>query len=106
MKRSYCVGRYQHGGSSFRLKTARFKLLTMENTQLLSLANAYKEQIYTKLHELMPNRLARLDRSVFEGKTAEEVLALVYMQGVAEALDAFDLAELLRADQAPNRIDA
>lgn len=69
----------------------------MDKDQLLLLADAYKEQIHTKLLELVPSRLERLDRGVFEGKTTEEVLALVYMQGVAEALDAFNMEELLRA---------
>lgn len=62
--------------------------------RLLELADAYKEQIFTKLHELAPGRIARLDRSVFDDKGTEAVLALVYLQGVAEALDAFDVAEL------------
>ena len=78
----------------------------MNDAQLLLLANAYKEQIREKLLKLVPDRLAQLDPGVFEGRTAEEVLALIYMQGVAEALDAFDIAELLQADQAPNRLDA
>ncbi len=69
----------------------------MDKTQLLLLTDAYKEQIYTKLLELVPDRLGQLDRGVFEGKTTEEVLALVYVQGAAEALDAFDMDELLRA---------
>ncbi len=69
----------------------------MDKTQLLLLTDAYKEQIYTKLLELVPDRLGRLDRSVFEGRTTEEVLALVYIEGVAEVLDAFDMDELLRA---------
>ncbi len=69
----------------------------MDKTQLLLLTDAYKEQIYTKLLELVPDRLGRLDRSVFEGRTTEEVLALVYIEGVAEALDAFDMDEQLRA---------
>jgi hypothetical protein len=43
--------------------------------------------------------MSKLDRAAFEGKTTEEVLGLVYMQGVAEALDAFDVAELLRAPE-------
>ena len=77
----------------------------MDDVQFLQLANAYKEQIYTKLLELVPDRLARLDESVPEGKTSEEVLALVYMQGAAEALDAFDMVELLRANQPPTRLD-
>lgn len=68
----------------------------IDKAQLLLLADAYKEQIYTRLLELVPGRMARLDRSVFEGKSTEEILALVYMQGVAEALDAFDMDELLR----------
>ncbi len=78
----------------------------MEKAHLLLLADAYKEQIFSNLHELVPGRMARLDRSVFEGKITEEVLALVYMQGVAEALDAFDTAELLNTDQPPTRLDA
>ncbi len=78
----------------------------MDKAQLFLLADAYKEQIYTKLHELVPGRIARLERSVFEGKTTEEVLGLVYMQGVGEALDAFSMAELLNADQSPIRLDA
>lgn len=69
-----------------------------DKAQLLLLANAYKEQISSKLHGLVPGRIARLDRNVFEGKTTEEVLALVYMQGVAEALDAFSMNELLKAN--------
>lgn len=59
--------------------------------------DAYKERIYQGLLELLPKRMARLDHGAFEGKTTEEVLALVYMQGVAEALDAFDLNEMLQA---------
>lgn len=78
----------------------------MDRAQLLLLADAYKEQIFAKLHELVLGRVARLDRAVFEGKTTEEVLALIYMQGVAEALDGFDVAELLRANQLPTRLDA
>jgi hypothetical protein len=68
-----------------------------DRTRLLQTTTAYKERIYAKLLELLPERMARLDRGAFEGKTTEEVLALVYMQGVAEALDAFDMGELLRA---------
>lgn len=55
----------------------------MDKAQLLLLTDAYKEQIFTKLHELVPGRVAQLDRGVFESKITEEVLALVYMQGVA-----------------------
>lgn len=69
----------------------------MDAQAVLKLANSYKEQIFTKLRTTLPERMANLDRSVFEGKTTEEVLALVYMQGAAEALDAFDMTELLRA---------
>lgn len=69
----------------------------MDREQLLLLANAYKEQIYARLLEMVPKRLVTLDPDVLEGKTTEEMLTLVYMQGVAEALDAFDMAELLRA---------
>lgn len=71
-----------------------------DRTRLLQTTTAYKEQIYTKLLELLPERMARLDRGAFEGKTTEEVLALVYMQGVAEALDAFEIGELLQASEA------
>ncbi len=78
----------------------------IDKAQLLLLADAYKEQISTKLHELVLGRVARLDRSVFAGKTTEEVLALVYMQGVAETLDVFDVAELLKADQQPTWLNA
>jgi len=38
-----------------------------------------------------------LTAAFLEGKTTEKVPELVYMQGVAEALDAFDMSELLRA---------
>ena len=76
------------------------------DAQLCLLADAYKEQIFEKLLKLVPSRLERLDRAVFEGKTTEEVLALIYMQGVAEALDAFDIDELLEANKPPSRLDA
>jgi hypothetical protein len=79
-----------------------------EIAQLFLVASRHKEEIFSKLHELVPERLARLDRTVFEGKTTEEVLALVYMQGVAEALDAFDMRELLRTiarESAPAKPD-
>ncbi len=69
----------------------------MDESRLLTLADLYKTQIYTKLLELVPERLGRLDQAVLEGKPIEEALALIYMQGVAEALDAFDTGELLRA---------
>ncbi len=69
----------------------------MDKNQLLLLTDVYKEQIFSGLRELVPGRVARLDRSGFEVKTTEEVLELVCMQGVAEALDAFDMSELLRA---------
>ncbi len=69
----------------------------MDRAQLLLLANAYKKRIYERLLELVPERVAALDRSVFEVKATEEVLARVHMQGAAEALDAFDMSELLRA---------
>lgn len=69
----------------------------MDRENIYDIVDAYKEQIFSKLYELVPSRLERLDRGVFEGKTTEEVLALVYMQGVAEALDAFNMEELLRA---------
>ena len=82
------------------------RLRAKDKAHLLLLADAHKEQIFSKLHELVPGRMARLDRSVFEGKITEEVLALVYMRGVAEALDAFDMAELLKADQPPTWLDA
>ncbi len=71
--------------------------LGMDESRFLTLADAYKTQIYTKLLELAPERLGRFDPTVLEGRTTEEVLALIYMQGVAEALDAFDVSELLRA---------
>ncbi len=93
-----------HGRDIKRCQTAR--LWAIDKAHLLILADAYKEQIYTRLHELVPGRMARLDRSAFEGKTTEEVLTLVYMQGVTESLDAFDVAELLNADQPPTRLDA
>ena len=51
------------------------------------------------MEELAPRRMARTYRTLLEGKATEEVPALIYMQGVAEALDAFDLVELLRAEQ-------
>lgn len=69
----------------------------MDREELLTLASAYKEQIYARLLETVPKRLATLDLDVLEGKTTQEMLILVYMQGIAEALDAFDMAELLRA---------
>lgn len=69
----------------------------MERDRLLELTDAYKESIYQKLLELLPERMAALDRGELEGKATEEVLALIYMQGAAEALDAFDMDELLRA---------
>ncbi len=65
----------------------------------LTLADAYKEQIHAKLFELVPERITRIDSGVFDGKTTEEVLALMYMQGVTEALDAFDVSGLLRVVQ-------
>ena len=71
----------------------------MNNAQILLLADAYKKRIHEKLLKLVPDRLAQLDPGVFEGRTFEEVLALIYMQGVAEALDAFDMTELLAANQ-------
>ncbi len=71
--------------------------MCVNQDQLFKLTDAYKESIYQKLLELLPERMANLDRAVFEGKSTEEVLALVYMQGVAEALDAFNMSELLRA---------
>lgn len=69
----------------------------MEKEQLLLLADAYKEQVFAKLLELVPRRVATLDPSVLEGKVTEEILALVYMQGVTEALNTFNMAELLKA---------
>lgn len=69
----------------------------MDESRFLTPADLYKTQIHTKLLELVPERSGRLDHAVLEGKTNEEVLALIYMQGVAEALDAFDMDELLRA---------
>ncbi len=69
----------------------------MDEPHFLTLADVYKTQVHTKLLELVPEHLGRLDHAVLESKTTEEVLALMYMQGVAEALDAFDMGELLRA---------
>lgn len=69
----------------------------MAKEHLLQLTDAYKEQIFNRLHELVSGRLERLERGVFEGKTIEEILALVCVQGVAEALDALDVNELLWA---------
>ena len=69
----------------------------MDRDTLLKLADTYKEQIFSKLSELAPRRITQIDRHELEGKTTEEVLSLLYLQGVAEALDAFDLAELLHA---------
>ena len=91
---------------AIRVRCLAAKLQVMDNAQLLLLADAYKEQIYTKLLELVLSRLERLDPSVLAEKTFEEVLALVYMQGAAEALDAFDMTELLEANQLPTRLDA
>ena len=74
-------------------------LTGMDETRFLTLADRYKKQIYTKLQELVPDRLGRLEPGVLTGRPTEAVLALIYMQGVAEALDAFDPAELWRAAQ-------
>ena len=71
----------------------------MDTSRFLRLADLYKEQIYTKLQDLVPDRLGRLEPGVLTGKTTDEALALVYMQGVAEALDAFDVAELWKVAQ-------
>lgn len=71
----------------------------MDTDRFLCLADLYKEQIYTKLQDLVPDRLGQLEPEVLIDRPTEEVLALIYMQGVAEALDAFDLAELWRAAQ-------
>ncbi len=68
----------------------------MDKEHLFQLTDAYKEQIFTKLYELVPSRMAKLDHDAFTDKTTEEVLVLTYMQGVGEALDAFDMSELLR----------
>lgn len=73
----------------------------MDETRFLTLADQYKEQIYTKLLALAPDRIRRIDPAVLADKTSEEALALIYMQGVAEALDAFDPAELWRALHEP-----
>lgn len=69
----------------------------MDEARLLKLAVVYKEQIFEKLAELSPGRIAKIDREALKGKTTEEVLELLYLQGVAEALDAFNVAELLQA---------
>lgn len=69
----------------------------MDSDKLLTLSDAYKEQIFSKLSDLAPGRIAQIDRRELEGKTTEEVLILLYLQGVAEALDLFDMTELLRA---------
>ena len=71
----------------------------MDAARLLRLAETYKEQILAKPEELAPGRMGRIDRTLLEGKTTEEVLAAIYMQGVAEALDAFSVSELLRASE-------
>lgn len=58
------------------------------------------------MEELAPRRMARTYRTLLEGKATEEVPALIYMQGVAETLDAFDMAELLRPDRESDLLDA
>ncbi len=89
-----CEYAYRLTSPTITLLTCR--LLGMKKEQLLLLADAYKEQVFAELLEMVPRRVATLDPSVLEDKATEEILALVYMQGVAEALDAFDMAELLR----------
>lgn len=73
----------------------------MDETCFLTLARRYKEQVYTKLLDLVPDRLGQLDHAALADQTLEETLALIYMQGVAEALDAFDPAELWWAAREP-----
>ena len=69
----------------------------MGKEHLLELADAYKAQIFTKLLELISSRLADWTTVPLRAKrTTEGVLALIYLQGSGEALDAFDIAELLR----------
>lgn len=68
----------------------------MDETRFLTLADRYKEQIYAKLQELVPERLARLEPGVLTGRPTEAVLA-------------FDPAELWRAageDAAPPGVEA
>lgn len=75
----------------------------MDEAQLQLLAHACKKQI-NKLQKLVPDRLERLERTVLEGKTTEE-LAVFYMQGVGAALDTFDVDESLAANRLPTRLD-
>ncbi len=72
-----------------------------ERTKLLALAEAYKEHIYTKLLKLLPQRLGSIDRQPLRGLSSEEVMSRMYAQGVAEALDAFKVEEVLQALEAP-----
>lgn len=68
-----------------------------ERERLLRLSSGYKEQIYEKLVELFPKRLEGADLAEWQDKSTEELLRLAYVKGVAEALDGFDVEELLAA---------
>ena len=72
--------------------------MTAEQKQFfLKLAEGYKEQVYGKLLELLPGRILRIDKSQIRSMSMEEVMQYMYIQGVAEALDSYDVGELLRA---------
>lgn len=68
-----------------------------EKARLFALARAYKEHIVHKLEAFLPQRLAQIDRASLQGLTGEEVMKQMYLQGVNEALEAFDVEELMRA---------
>lgn len=68
-----------------------------EKQDLIDVFDHYKEQIYGKLLELAAERVQGIAPERLEPPNLPETLALLYMQGVAEALDAVSPAEVVKA---------
>ncbi|ADI15614.1 hypothetical protein [Truepera radiovictrix] len=67
----------------------------MDARDIVELADAYKLRLFDRLRDRLPERLRAFRGDALKGQAAD-VLTYAYLQGVQDALDAFDMAELLR----------
>lgn len=69
----------------------------VQKQQLIRHGNLYKERVYAALFEALMQRFAAVDWEALNDYSQEEILQMLYMQGVADALEALDLEALVRA---------
>jgi hypothetical protein len=67
----------------------------MDARDIVELADAYKARLYDRLRDRLPERLRAFREGPLEGRVAD-MLTYAYLQGASDALEAFDMAELLR----------